>query len=399
MNFVFLSPHFPTNFIHFSVALARLGVKVLGIADVPAAALPRPLQQALTDYVQVHDMHDYNSLVRACGYFTHRHGKIDRLDSLNEYWLETEAKLRTDFNIAGIRTDKITQIKRKSSMKEVFAAHQIPYGQGQTVANLAEAQAFIAQVGYPVVIKPDIGVGAANTWKIENQQELLQLFTHSPGHYLVEEFLSGTIYTYDGLTDQDGNIVYASSMVYSNGVMEVVNSDDHIYYYNLREIPADLAALGQRMVKAFDVRERFFHFEFFRSPSGELTALEVNMRPPGGLTTDMWNYAHNFDIYQEWANIIARNRFRAPVKAHYFCCYASRKAHIPYTHSHGEIAQALGPHLVHHQKISPIFSRAMGQHGYIFRAEELDDVISMAAFIQQTSVPQPSRERMLSQRV
>jgi len=42
-------------------------------------------------------MHNYDEMLRALGYFTHRYGKIDRIDSLNEYWLETEARLRTDF--------------------------------------------------------------------------------------------------------------------------------------------------------------------------------------------------------------------------------------------------------------------------------------------------------------
>ena len=76
--------------------------------------------------------------------------------------------------------------------------------------------------------------------------------------------------------------------------METVNEDRHIYFYNLREIPADLEEAGRRVLKAFDVRERFFHFEFFRSrPDGRVVALEVNMRPPGGPIIDMYNYAHD----------------------------------------------------------------------------------------------------------
>jgi len=46
----------------------------------------------------------------------------------------------------------------------------------------------------------------------------------------------------------------------------------------------DTAPLGEPLVEAFRVRERFFHFEFFRRPDGTLWAMEVNMRPPGGMT-------------------------------------------------------------------------------------------------------------------
>ncbi len=66
-------------------------------------------------------------------------------------------------------------------------------------------------------------------------------------------------------------------------------------------------------LKAFDVRERFFHFEFFRQDeTGDLLALEVNMRPPGGLTTDMFNYACDIDIYNAWASLIAGKGFPYP---------------------------------------------------------------------------------------
>lgn len=84
-----------------------------------------------------------------------------------------------------------------------------------------------------------------------------------------------------GLADSEGEPVFVNSPVYSAGIMETVLQDDHIYYFTLRDIPPDLAAVGRRVLDAFGVRERFFHFEFFRlQDSGEIYALEVNMRPP-----------------------------------------------------------------------------------------------------------------------
>jgi len=35
------------------------------------------------------------------------------------------------------------------------------------------------------------------------------------------------------------------------------------------------------------------------------------MRPPGGMTTDMFNYANDIDIYREWAHVVVYNRFTA----------------------------------------------------------------------------------------
>ena len=101
MNHVYLSPHFPPNYYLFCTHLRRLGVNVLGVADEPYEWLRPEIKEALTEYYRVDDMHSYDQLVRACGYFTHRYGKIDRVDSHTEYWMELEARLRTDFNILG----------------------------------------------------------------------------------------------------------------------------------------------------------------------------------------------------------------------------------------------------------------------------------------------------------
>ena len=102
MNVVFLSPHFPPNWYRFAVALRSAGANTLGIADSSWEDLRPELRDALNDYYRVDDLGNYDQLTRALGYFIHRHGRIDRLDSLNEHWLETEAALRTDFNIPGI---------------------------------------------------------------------------------------------------------------------------------------------------------------------------------------------------------------------------------------------------------------------------------------------------------
>ncbi len=385
MNFVFLSPHFPPNYYRFAVALKSQGVTVLGLGDEHYDALRPELKWALTEYYRVNDMHNYDELVRALGYFTYKHGKIDRLDSHSEYWLETESRLRTDFNVPGIRMDQVDRAKRKSLMRETYLKAGVKVARGGIVRSMGDALALIKQTGYPLVAKPDIGVGAAATYKIEDEEHLGLFFKNKPPvDYVFEEFVRGQIFTFDGLTDRDGTPVFTNSMVYSKGIMETVLEDDLVYYYTLRDIPADLYELGCRVLQAFDVRERFFHFEFFRQEgTDELLALEVNLRPPGGLTTDMFNYACDFDIYNAWASLLAGKGFPYPDYTHkYFCCYASRKNNRLYKHNEQEILSTFGECVRHHEPISGIFSRALGDYGYIVRSPNLEDIIQMAEFIQ-----------------
>jgi hypothetical protein len=111
---------------------------------------------------------------------------------------------------------------------------------------------------------------------------------------------------------------------------------------------------------------------------------EVNMRPPGGLTTDMFNYANELDIYEEWANIIVHDRFSTTYHRPYHCCYISRKFNKKYIHSHGEILEYFGSQIIHHDSMSGIFSSALGNYGYLTRSADLDEIVRIAEYIQAT---------------
>ena len=379
MNVVFLSPHFPPHYYRFCQRLREVGANVLGLADEPFDNLHSKLRASLNEYYKVHDMHDYDAMVRALGYFTHRHGKIDRLDSLNEYWLEMEAQLRTDFNVFGVKNDDIMKIKRKSEMKKVFQKAGVRVARGRVCLNEEETRDFIKEVGYPVVAKPDIGVGAAKTYKIMDDWELRHYLNDKlPVDYILEEFIAGQIVTYDGMTDRDGKIVFVASHEYSKGVMETVNEDSDIYYYGVREIPKDLDKVGKAVLKAFNVRERFFHLEFFRLPDNEIVALEVNMRPPGGLTTDMFNFANDIDVYKMWAEVLVHGHTDAQATRPYFCAYVGRKNSISYALSHDQVMQHFHGMIVNASQIDGVFSRAIGNYGYIIRHPELEAIVQTA---------------------
>ncbi len=332
-------------------------------------------------------MEDYDELLRAVAYLTFRHGKIGRFESHNEYWLDIEARIRSDFNIPGIRTDQIAYMKHKSLMKVKFIEASVPVAAGRVVQTPDEAKALIGEVGYPVVAKPDSGVGAAYTYRINNDDELAAFFAAKPAvDFIMEEFIEGVIYSFDGLADRDSEPIFWTSHVFAQGIMETVTEDQDLYYYSLRQIPADLEGAGRRVLRAFGVQERFFHIEFFRTPDGRLVALEVNIRPPGGLTMEMFNYANDADLYQEWANLVTGKPVRRQYDRPYFCAYAGRKQQKSYRHSHDDILRELGPMVVHHEAMSPIFGPVMGQYAYLLRAPDEDAIRSAIRYVLQLDV-------------
>jgi hypothetical protein len=384
LNVVFLSPHFPPNWWRFVRGLADVGATTLGIADQNWETLRPELRDSLDDYYRVDDLANYDQLTRALGFFIHRHGRIGRLDSLNEHWLETEARLRTDFNITGINKNTIGAIKRKSLMKSRFLGAGLAAARGKVCKTPAQLNRFIAEVGLPVVAKPDVGVGAAKTYKLESSDDIERYLADKPAvDYIVEEFVRGELITYDGLTGRSGEIVFDSTFTYSTGVMEAVNQSLDLYYHIGRTIPPDVQEVGRAMARAFDLRERPFHFEIFRTEDGRLIPLEVNMRPPGGWTVDMFNYANDFDLYREWANVVVHGRFDAAVTRLYHVVYASRRDFRNYVMSHEEVLREFADLIVQEARMDPVIATAMGDQGYVMRNPEAEPLIDAANRIQE----------------
>src|SRR5438093_1322580 len=368
MNVVFLSPHFPPNWYLFATALHDQGATVLGIAEAPYEELRPELRDALAEYYRVGDMNDYDQLVRALGWFVHKHGKLDRLDSLNEWWLETEARLRTDFNIPGITTGEISRMKRKSLMKRFFVRAGLTPGRGRVCRSPQTARAFVEEVGYPVVAKPDAGVGAAATFRLDNATDFERYLAEKPTiDYILEEYLSGTLLTYDGLVNRRGEVVFGSSFYYSSGVMEAVNADTDIWYCITREVPPDVEAAGRAIARTFRLRERPFHFEFFRLGDGSLVPLEINVRPPGGLTVDMFNAANDIDFYRGWASMVVHGRWEESPTHAFATAYVGRKHRFTYKLGHQQVLRAFGDLIVIDSPMEGIFARAIGDFGYVLR--------------------------------
>ena len=252
---------------------------------------------------------------------------------------------------------------------------------GRVLKNPESARNLVRETGYPLIFKPDRGVNAANTFRINNDGELNTFLGNMPSvKYVVEEFIEGTIYSFDGLTDRDGNIVFHTAHAFSQGMMETVIEDRDLFFYSLREIPEDLETAGFNTVKTFGIRERFFHIEFFRTPDNRILGLEVNARPPSGPAMDMFNYANDIDLYKEWANVLMNRQFAANYSRPWHCGYIGRKLNKPYLHSHMDIMQKYGELIVHHGPADSAFS----DYIYIAKSPDEETLKAGARFIQET---------------
>ncbi len=353
-NFIFISPNFPVTYWRFCKELKANGLRVLGIGDCPYNELTQEQRNSMDEYYKVSSLENYDEVFRAVAFFTFKYGKIDWLESNNEYWLERDAKLRTEFHItSGFQEEDMVRTRYKSGMKAFYAKAGIPTARYHLVKDFAASKEFANKVGYPVVVKPDNGVGANATYKLQSDADLEYFFSTKDNsiQYIMEEFVNGEVRTYDAIIDSKGEPVFESGNVTCQSLMDVVNNADNSLFYIVKELPQIMKELGRKTVKAFGVKSRFVHFEYFvlladqegLGKKGDIFGLEVNMRPPGGYAPELANFANSVDVYKIWADMIAYDstlvRMDGP---HYFCGFCGRRDGKNFKMSHDDIMRTYG---------------------------------------------------------
>ena len=384
-NFIFISPHFPSTYWHFLKELKENGFRVLGIGDAPWDEVNEETKRYLDEYYGCWNMDNFDNEIEAVRYFENKYGHIDYLESNSEYWLEKDAKLRDLFNINGIRSELLKTYQHKSLMKERYKKAGVKTAKYILVDTLENLRKFAKEVGFPIFAKPDMGVGAAGDYKITNDEELVAFYEEKDANvtYICEQYVTGNIVTFDGVCDSNSKPIFAMSEVFPPSISEIVESHLDVFYYCLPKVPADLAKIGPAVLKSFEVKNRFFHLEFFRltkdidglGKTGEIVALETNMRAPGGFTPDLLNYASSSDCYKAFADSIAFDKTDLDIKKEkYYAACASRRDEYEYFYSDEEVLAAWSNQIVQHGRYADVFAGAMGNRYFMARFKSLEEM-------------------------
>ena len=385
MNYLLVSPNFPISQEFFAKNLREKGINVLGIGSESYDALSQTLKDNLTEYFKVNDLEDYEEVFRAVAFLTYKHGKIDRIESNNEYWLELDSRLREDFNVYGVKTKQLELTKYKSKMKTMFKEAGVRVAKGYVANNKEELNDILKKLELPIIAKPDNGVGSANTYKLTTQRNVEEFINEWNENisYFFEEFVeNGVLCTYDGLINQHGDIVFETSFVYTQPTLDLVNNS--LDYANIIEpnIDSKLKELGQRIVYKFGMRERFFHIEFFRLPNGEYVALEYNNRIAGGTCVDLYNYSYNISLYEIYANVVLDKKIKDIVTNKYTLSL-SRRNRYQYKNSLEDIKAKYSYSIRMITTVPEVFSAAMGNTIIIISVENKEQITEVMNYVHE----------------
>ena len=389
MNYIVTSPYFPQNFQKFTIELHKAGVNVLGIGQEPYEQLDAPLKAALTEYFRVQNLEDAAEVKRAVAYLFYKHGAIDRIESQNEYWLPLDAQLREQFNVFGMRESDLRKTRYKSAMKALFIKAGVPVVPGYLVKNHKDIAKGVAELGLLLIAKPDSGVGAAATYKLTSEADVAHFAEAWDGAhpYFLEPFVeNAAITTFDGLINAQGEIVYQTGITYYYTPIDLFDNPalDWTYYIE-KTLDPQLVDYGHKIVKAFGMRERFFHIEFFKKANGEYIVIEYNNRPAGAFAVDVYNYTHSLDLYALYARMVCGEDIRPAVAARteQYGLAVTRRDYKHYAHSEADIRAHYGDALKAVLRMPQAFAGLQGDVMYVLTAPTLEAMQAMERYVSE----------------
>ncbi len=394
-NFIFISPHFPDSYWKFCMALKEHGFNVLGIGDAPYNEIPEQCKYALTEYYLCSFMDEFENEKRAVQYFRDKYGSIEFIESNNEYWLRKDARLRDIFQVnTSFSEEEVAYRMKKSNQKEFYEKAGVRCARYIVSKDLDEIKEFAQKVNYPIFAKPNVGVGAQGTKKIDNEIELEDFVLSIPkdSEYIFEEFVNGDLCSFDGITNSNGDVVFETSHMFYVNTADVVNKNLDDMYCCLPHVPEDLKEIGEKCVKSFGLKRRFFHFEFFRlkedhpylGKKGTIVPLEANLRVAGGYTPDLINFANSIDVYNLYADIMAYDENRQKMDYEkFYAVSCSRRYEYNYVHSKDEILTKYHNNVCYFGDFPRALRDDMGDSFFVGKFKSIEEVFEFDKFVRE----------------
>ena len=319
---LFFSPGFPAEMPYFARGLAEAGAQVIGLGDHPVPALPDVARNALVDYVQVRNLFDTAGVIETVKQYA-RKIRIDQVECVWEPGMILAAELRQALGLPGMTVEQTVPFRDKEVMKKMLDDAGIRTPRHRSASNDDEVRAAVDAIGYPVCIKPIAGAGSADTYRVDDEQELerVLILTRHVREVSVEEFIEGEEYTFDTICS-GGRAHYFNVSWYRPRPL-VARTEEWIspQTLGLRDVDDPKlrsgVEMGYQVLKALGYEAGFTHMEWFLKDDGEAVFGEIGARPPGARSVELMNYACDIDVYRGWAEAVVWNRFSQDVQRKY----------------------------------------------------------------------------------
>jgi hypothetical protein len=222
--------------------------------------------------------------------------------------------------LQGMSVVTVRRALEKSSLKTVLKQAGINTPRSQVFIDGLEAQKFITEVGYPVVLKPLNGSGGLATWTIRDAQQLelaLELAQPTTARLLLaEEYLRGEELCIDTITIANEPRFY-SLCCYRPAILEALE-DATIQWRCV--MPRDISETkyqpfiedGLKAVRALSVGDAMTHMEGLLLEDRRPCFIDATLRPAGARIAPMLGFAYDIDPHLVWARATLDGSFDGP---------------------------------------------------------------------------------------
>ena len=323
---LFVAPRLLENTNRYVEAFASLdGVKLSVISSDPGESIPKSLRKHIAAHYRIANTLDSAQLIDAGRRIAAVEGRIDRLTAALEQLQMPMAETRDALRIEGMGAAVAQAFRDKDHMKKILRAHRVPVAKSALVRSVAALERFVGETGFPVILKPQAGVGAKSTWRIESADDLRALakkgvVPSAERPLQVEEFVRAREHTCETVTVR-GKPVWFSGTRYFPSPLEVLETpwvqycvmlpreEDDPTWTRFHPInTAALAALFGDEAKTAS-GSAITHMEWFLREDGSALVNEVGARPPGVMIMPLMSIANEANMIAKWAELIAFDRF------------------------------------------------------------------------------------------
>ena len=315
---VFVVPFAFEITLRFAEAAAEhSGSRMVLVSQDPPAKFPQSLRKHLAAHLQIRNALDPDEITEAVAAVAKRTGGIHRLLGTLEQLQVPLAMVRERLGIEGVGVEVATNFRDKATMKDVLQKAGLPCARHRKLHAVSDAEAFVAEVGYPLVIKPLAGAGAKGTFQVKNAGELHEVLRQNPPHpqrpLLAEEFMQGNEFSFDGVLI-NGHQVWHSLTHYMPTPLDALENPWIQWCVMLpREVEHprydDIRGAAAESVRTLGLRTGVYHMEWFRRPDGSIAISEVGARPAGAQISRLLTWSNDTSFYRAWAQLAIDETF------------------------------------------------------------------------------------------
>ncbi|NEA22260.1 ATP-grasp domain-containing protein [Actinomadura bangladeshensis] len=214
----------------------------------------------------------------------------------DEVYIETSAHLSAALGFPVLDPDAVARCRDKSATRTALADAGFPQPASCAVSSLAEARAFAAEVGHPLIVKPRNLGGSLGLSKVERPDDLDAAFALTDGtrmggirqfddYVIVEEFLDGPEISVECVLfkGECTPLIVARKVLGGTGDLAFEEIGHDVDANDPLLFDAEFRDTLTRVHAAVGFTDGVTHIEFKLTPDGAKHVIEINVRLGGGM--------------------------------------------------------------------------------------------------------------------